>query len=158
MDLDGDGFVGNDVRSLGFVLGVLDVWSPVMTVEREWAGVLKRRFVASVVDPLPSGGIDRVEFYVDDVLEEVLVEDVFVSEGVYEWVWCGVGNHSVMVVVFDCAGNGFSRVLFTSLGVDADSSEISVSSEMLTDDSCSTSGYNTFFDGQGSYVFCGGEE
>jgi len=54
-------------------------------------------FTANVNDP--TSGVERVEFYLDNGLQETL------TSGPYQWIWTGTTPHSVYSIAYDYAGH-----------------------------------------------------
>jgi len=102
-ELDDDGKLDNDQNTDVFVIkGIMDTIPPTITLEKENLGLMRFKFTATVSDPEPSSGIDRVEFYLDGLQRKIDTEEP------YEWTYRGAGNHTVTATVYDNAGNSNS--------------------------------------------------
>jgi hypothetical protein len=83
----------------------IDRTNPELTLLSERISVNKIRIIADATDE--TSGINRVEFFVDDVLSYV---DYTVP---YEGLIVGIGIHHVKAVAFDNAGNSVSSTIIT---------------------------------------------
>ena len=58
-------------------------------------------------------GVEGVEFYFDDILQETITG----SGPIFEWIKCGLGNHTIYAIAYDNAGNsGTSNSLARNKG------------------------------------------
>jgi len=85
---------------------LVDFDPPRLIVQRFKLGLYRMKFVGFAIDK--TSKIDKIEFYLDDVLQKAITEKP------YEWVWYGLGKHSVEVKVFDKAGNSVSKIKSTT--------------------------------------------
>jgi len=112
-ELDGDTDPRNDQERMFFTINYTDTVPPTITLEKQRIGVMKVKFIANVHDPDPSSGIDRVEFYLDNELQETFIEESYVTEGYYEWIWTGIGRRTVKAIAYDNAGNTANKSMST---------------------------------------------
>jgi len=75
----------------------IDQTPPSITLTKKSGLNDKVTFTADVNDP--TSGVERVEFYLDNELQETL------TSGPYQWVWTGTTSHSVYAIAYDYAGH-----------------------------------------------------
>lgn len=109
-----DGNPWNDKRTKAFgIAGISDTIPPDITPDKQKIGLMETKFTATVCDPDPSSGIDRVEFYLNGKPEKTFTEDSHVTNKSYEWNWTGFGNPNVTVIAYDNAGNSNAKSIST---------------------------------------------
>lgn len=88
--------VGNEENpnSINFKI---DKTKPTIEITKEKTGIFKIQFTAYVEDT--TSGIDKVEWYLDDELVQTDTTEP------YEYLWQGIGDHTVEVIAYDNAGH-----------------------------------------------------
>jgi len=74
----------------------LDKTPPAMTLTKKGGLNNKITFTATAIDE--ASGIEKVEFYLDDVLQQTL------TEAPYKWIWTGTESHTVYAIGYNYAG------------------------------------------------------
>jgi len=100
--------VGNigDIHSSGFIK--IDMTSPEVSLSKEKISFYVIKFTADATDI--TSGIHTVKFYVDDSTEPAN-ED---TTSPYEFIWNGIGNHTITAKAYDYAGNEAITEMSTS--------------------------------------------
>ena len=96
-----------EIRSVSFKI---DQNVPTVGLSVERNGMHQWRIITVTSDQ--TSGIHLIQCYVDSLL----YGEVFDTE-TYEWSWTGKGNHTVMVIAYDNAGNSASNTVTFSLSV-----------------------------------------
>lgn len=84
----------------------IDGTPPVITLTAERIGFMKWRFSAMAYDE--TSGVEKVEFYLDNQLLGT------VTALPWEYIWTGIGRHTVKAIAYDFAGNNASSPPVTS--------------------------------------------
>jgi hypothetical protein len=109
--------VGNEEDVQGPVDFKIDQTPPTIELEKKKL-IGKLRFIATVEDP--TSGINKVEFYMNDVLQFTATEEP------YQWdlPWLGGAEITVRAVVYDNAGNTAEDSVEHSLDLPAQSQKV----------------------------------
>jgi len=75
----------------------IDQTPPTIELKKKSGSGDQVTFTATVNDP--TSGVERVEFYLDDELQDTVYEEP------YQWTWTGTTSHSVYAIVYDYAGH-----------------------------------------------------
>ena len=82
----------------GWPIGfMIDQTPPTITLTKK-SGLNDQVTFTATVNDLTSG-VERVEFYLDDELQET------VTNTPYQWIWTGTTSHSVYAIAYDYAGH-----------------------------------------------------
>jgi hypothetical protein len=92
-------YIGNTYNPDSIILKI-DYTPPIINLTIIKIGVIQWEFIATAYDTV--SGLSNVEFYLDNQL----LGNVTASP--YEWIWTGIGRHTVKAIAYDVAGNNAS--------------------------------------------------
>ncbi|VVB60945.1 Uncharacterised protein [uncultured archaeon] len=104
--------VGNigPVHTSGWIQ--IDLTIPELSLSKEKISFSEKKFTADATDI--TSGIHTVMFYVDDFTDPAYEDTIFP----YEFLWSGIGNHTITAKTYDFAGNEAITELSTSKSSD----------------------------------------